>query len=97
MTVLVIGSTLAICTIWSSDREPWSPPSPPSSLPSSQLIPKEVQEKWQKEVDGLDAKLGGTPERPIELTIVSLDTPDYMTSVCSAGAHVCVLVIVWEW
>ena len=50
---------------------------------------KEVQEKWQKEVDGLDAKLGGTPERPIELTIVSLDTPDYMTSICSAGAYIC--------
>jgi len=48
----------------------------------------------------LDAKLGGTPERPIELMIVSLDTPDYMTSVCSAGAHVCVCLCVkvvgWE-
>ena len=37
----------------------------------------------------MDAKLGGTPERPIELMIVSLDTPDYMTSICSAGAYVC--------
>ena len=37
----------------------------------------------------MDTKLGGTPERPIELMIVSLDTPDYMTSVCSAGEHVC--------
>ena len=37
----------------------------------------------------MDAKLGGTPERPIELTIVSLDTPDYMTSICSAGAYMC--------
>ena len=53
---------------------------------------KEVQEKWQKEVDGLDAKLGGTPERPIELMIVSLDTPDYMTSICSAGAYMCACV-----
>ena len=48
----------------------------------------------------MDAKLGGTPERPIELMIVSLDTPDYMTSVCSAGAHMCacdcVRVVEWE-
>ena len=48
-------------------------------------------------MDGLDAKLGGTPERPIELMIVSLDTPDYMTSVCSAGEHVCVCIVGgWE-
>ena len=67
---------------------PTPSPPPSSSLPSSQLIPKEVREKWQKQVDGLDAKLGGTPERPIELMIISLDTPDYLTSVCSAGVYV---------
>ena len=31
----------------------------------------------------------GTPERSIEVMIISLDTPDYMTSICSAGAYIC--------
>ena len=45
----------------------------------------------------MDTKLGGTPERPIELMIVSLDTPDYMTSVCSAGEYMCVCIVGgWE-
>ena len=59
----------------------------PPLLHPPQLIPKELQEKWQKDVDALHAKLGGTPERPIEIVIISLDTPDYLTVICAAGVR----------
>jgi len=59
----------------------------PPLLHAAQLIPKELQEKWQKDVDVLHAKLGGTPERPIEIVIISLDTPDYLTVICAAGVR----------
>jgi len=59
----------------------------PPLLHPAQLIPKELQEKWQKDVDVLHAKLGGTPERPIEIVIISLDTPDYLTVICAAGVR----------
>ena len=59
----------------------------PPLLHPAQLIPKELQEKWQKDVDALHAKLGGTPERPIEIVIISLDTPDYLTVICAAGVR----------
>ena len=64
---------------------------PPHHAHPAQLIPEELQEKWQKEVDALDAKLGGTPERPIELIIISLDTPDYLTVIRATGQRMLVL------
>ena len=59
----------------------------------AQLIPEELQEKLQQVVDGLDPKLGGggSPERPIELIIISLDTPDYQTVIRATGWRMLVL------
>ena len=55
------------------------------TLPISQVIPKELQQKWQKEVEALNPKLGGTPERPISALLVVLDVPEEMVVVCTAG------------
>ena len=59
-----------------------------------QVIPKELQQKWQKDVEALDSKLGGTAERPITKIRLLLETPQEMVVVCTTG--VCVSVCVCE-
>ena len=55
------------------------------TLPASQVIPKELQQKWQKELEALDPKLGGTPERPISSLLVTFEAPNAIVVLCTAG------------
>ena len=50
-----------------------------------QVIPEELRSKWQKDVDALDSKLGGTPDKPISSLLLMLETPQEMVVVCTAG------------
>ena len=52
---------------------------------ASQVIPKELQQKWQKELEALDTKLGGTPEKPTESLLIMLEAPEEMVVLCTAG------------
>ena len=58
------------------------------TLPASQVIPKELQQKWQKELEALDPKLGGTPERPISSLLVTLEAPNAIVVLCTAGSDI---------
>ena len=58
------------------------------TLPASQVIPKELQQKWQKELEALDPKLGGTCERPIDSLLVMLEAPNAMVVLCTAGSYI---------
>ena len=49
------------------------------------MLPKELREKWQKDVDALNAKLGGTDDKPIDSLLLMLETPKEMVVVCTAG------------
>ena len=51
----------------------------------AQVIPHELQEKWQKDLEAIDVKLGGTEEKPISSLLLMLETPDEMVVVCTAG------------
>ena len=55
------------------------------TLPSIQLIPTELQDKWQKDLEAIDSKLGGTPDKPISSLLIMLETPGEMVVVCTAG------------
>ena len=55
------------------------------SLCNVQVIPKELRIKWQAEVEALDAKLGGAPDKPISSLLLMLETPEEMVIVCTAG------------
>ena len=55
------------------------------TLPTAQVIPKELQQKWQKDLEALDEKLGGTRERPIDSLLVMFEAPDEMVVLCTAG------------
>ena len=55
------------------------------TLPTSQVIPKELQQKWQKGLEALDEKLGGTRERPIDSLLVMLEVPGALVVLCTAG------------
>ena len=50
-----------------------------------QLIPVELQEKWQRYLEAIDSKLGGTTEKPISSLLIMLETPDEMVVLCTAG------------
>jgi glutaredoxin 3 len=50
-----------------------------------QVIPKELQQKWQKGLEALDEKLGGTRERPIDSLLVMLEVPGALVVLCTAG------------
>ena len=54
---------------------------------SLQLIPAELQEKWQRDLEAIDAKLGGTAEKPISSLLIMLETPEEMIVLCTAGKH----------
>ena len=41
--------------------------------------------KWQKDLEAIDSKLGGTPEKPISSLLIMLETPDEMVVLCTAG------------
>ena len=56
-----------------------------SVILSLQLIPDELQEKWQKDLEATDSKLGGTADKPISSLLIMLETPEEMVVVCSAG------------
>ena len=58
------------------------------TLPSLQLIPTELQDKWQKDLEAIDSKLGGTPDKPISSLLIMLETPGEMVVVCTAGEFV---------
>jgi glutaredoxin 3 len=62
---------------------------PPLKKPSGdeflEVLPKELREKWQKDVDALNAKLGGTNDKPISSLLLMLETPTEMVVVCTAG------------
>ena len=50
-----------------------------------QVIPEELRLKWQAEVDALDAKLGGVPDKPISSLLLMLEAPEEMVVACTAG------------
>ena len=50
-----------------------------------QVIPEELRIKWQAEVEALDAKLGGAPDKPISSLLLMLEAPEEMVVACSAG------------
>ncbi len=51
----------------------------------AQVIPRAVQEKWQKELEAMDAQLGGTKEKPVSSLLVMLEAPEEMVIVCTTG------------
>ena len=53
-----------------------------------QLIPTDLQEKWQKDLEAIDSKLGGTADKPISSLLIMLETPQEMVVVCTAGTCV---------
>ena len=53
-----------------------------------QLIPTDLQEKWQKDLEAIDSKLGGTADKPISSLLIMLETPREMVVVCTAGTCV---------
>ena len=59
------------------------------SLCKVQVIPEELRIKWQTEVEALDAKLGGAPDKPISSLLLMLEAPEEMVIVCTAG--------MWPW
>ena len=61
------------------------------------MIPQKLQQTWQKDLEGLDSKLGGTLEKPISSLLLMLDTPQEMVVVCTAGVCVCVCVTVYDY
>ena len=50
-----------------------------------QLVPVELQEKWQSDLESIGGQLGGTAERPISSLLIMLETPEEMVVVCTAG------------
>ena len=48
-------------------------------------MPKELQEKWQSDLESIDGELGGTTERPISSLLIMLETPEEMVVLCTAG------------
>lgn len=62
---------------------------PPLRLPKPaeflELIPVELRQKWQKELEAIDSKLGGTPEKPISSLLIMLDLASNMLVVCTSG------------
>ncbi len=54
-------------------------------LSHTKIIPCELQQKWQHEVEALNAQLGGSAERPISSLLLMLETPENMVVVCTAG------------
>ena len=53
------------------------------------MFPDELLEKWQKDLEAIDSKLGGTKEKPISSLLVMLETPDEMVVLCTAGECAC--------
>ena len=51
----------------------------------TQLIPVKLQQKWQKDLEAMDSKLGGTVDKPISSLLIMLETPEEMVVLCSAG------------
>ena len=49
------------------------------------MIPEELRVKWQAEVEALDAKFGGVPDKPISSLLLMLEAPEEMVVVCTAG------------
>ena len=49
------------------------------------MIPEELRVKWQAEVETLNAKLGGVPDKPISSLLLMLEAPEGMVVVCTAG------------
>ena len=50
-----------------------------------QVIPEELRIKWQAEVEALDAKLGGVPDKPISSLLLMLEAPEEMVVICTTG------------
>jgi hypothetical protein len=43
--------------------------------------------KWQKDLEAIDSKLGGTAEKPISSLLIMLETPEEMVVLCTAGMY----------
>ena len=54
-----------------------------------QVIPEELRQKWQRGIEAMDSRLGGTPEKPISSMLVVMESPEQMIAICSAGTYVC--------
>ena len=50
-----------------------------------QLVPTELQQKWQKDLESIDSQLGGTAEKPISSLLIMLETPEEMVVLCTTG------------
>lgn len=50
-----------------------------------QIIPAELRNKWQQYAEDLDSPLGGTSDRPISSIVITLEVPDAIVVVSTAG------------
>lgn len=53
-----------------------------------QIIPAELRNKWQQYAEDLDSPLGGTSDRHISSIVITLEVPDAIVVVSTAGQSV---------
>lgn len=82
----VLGDRLKECLEGEGEGEEFPPPlRTPSNEEYLQIIPAELRSKWQQYAEDLDSPLGGTSDRPISSIVITLEVPDAIVVVSTAG------------
>ena len=65
---------------------------PYPSFSPVQIIPTELRESWQADLESLNERLGGTVDTPISSLLIMLETPEEMVVLCTTGVLIVVPV-----